>query len=254
MGSGRLAGAVAALSFLLGAAAAATGAPPPTPREILDRVDDIYRGRSSRGTLAMRVVTEHWARELRLEFWTEGRERTLLRILAPAKERGIATLRTAGGIWNYLPRVGQVIRLPATMMGASWMGSHFTNDDLVKQSRMSEDYDFSTTFAGERDGVPVAEITCLPKAKAAVVWGKVLVTVRSDDWTPRSVRYFDEDLAPARTLAFSGFRQVGDRRIPLAARMSPAGREGEFTEVLFEDLVFDLPIPEGLFSLRALRR
>lgn len=253
MGAGRIAGAALFLHLALAASGAAAD-DVPTPREILDRVDDLYRGRSAHGTMSMRVSTEHWRRDMRLEFWTEGADKTLLRILAPQKERGVATLRAEGGLWNYLPRVNQLIRLPPTMMAASWMGSHFTNDDLVKQSRMAEDYDFATTFTGERDGVPVAEITCLPKAGAPVVWGKILVTVRSDDWTPRSVRYFDEDLAPTRTLTFSDFRRIDGRLRPRVARMTPAGRQQEFTELRFEEIAFDVPVPAGLFSLRNLQR
>ena len=226
----------------------------PTPRQMRDRVDNLHRGSASHGSMAMKVVRENWSRELKLEFWTQGKENTLVRILAPAKEQGTATLRTAGNIWNYLPKVNQVIKIPASMMGSSWMGSHFTHDDLVKQNRLAEDYEFVQTFSGERDGAPVVEITCTPKTAAAVVWGRVVVIVSRDDWLPRSIAYFDEDLHPVRTLAFDDFRPLDDLSIPRVARMVPVDPPQERTEIRYEDLSFNVVLPDDWFSIRELQR
>jgi hypothetical protein len=153
-----------------------------SPEDILDRVDDLYRSNSSHGSMTMIIATRHWQRSLSLEFWAKGRDRSLVRIIAPKKEEGTATLRAGTDIWNYLPKVKRVIKLPSSMMSASWMGSHFTNDDLVKESRLTEDYHFKVTYRGLRDGQPVIEIDCVPKPDAAVVWGKVQVTVRQGDY------------------------------------------------------------------------
>ena len=119
-----------------------------TAKEILDKVDDLYRGTSSHGKMTMEVVTSHWNRTLSLEFWSKGKDKSLVRILAPLKEKGTATLRSGNEIWNYLPKVNRVVKLPSSMMSASWMGSHFTNDDLVKQSRFADDYTFEVTRQG----------------------------------------------------------------------------------------------------------
>ncbi len=128
-----------------------------TPREIIDRVDQILRGDSSHGVATMEVVTEHWQRSLTMEMWSLGTEFSLVRVTAPAKEAGTATLKAEDDIWNYLPKVDRTIKIPASMMMGSWMGSHFTNDDLVKESRLVEDYDIELGFDGEREGVAVWE-------------------------------------------------------------------------------------------------
>ncbi|MDY0060967.1 MAG: outer membrane lipoprotein-sorting protein [Myxococcota bacterium] len=227
---------------------------PLTPQTILDRVDDLYRGRSSHGRLAMKVVTEHWTRELKLEFWGQGKDHSLIRILSPAKEKGTATLKAGRDLWNYLPKVRRVIKLPSSMMGGSWMGSHFTNDDLVKESRMADDYDSTIAFTGERDGAEVIEIVGLPRADAAVVWGKVQVTVRRADLLPLQVLFFDEDLALTRTMTFSGIRRLGERELPTIVRMVPVDKPGEVTEMVYEEIHFDLDLPADLFTLRSLER
>lgn len=223
-------------------------------RAILDHVDDLFRGTSSHGRATMRVVTAHWERTLSLEFWTRGKERSLIRILAPTKERGTATLKVENDLWNYLPKVKRVVKLPSSMLSASWMGSHVTNDDLVKESRMADDYDFEVTFEGERDEVPVIEVTCTPKPDAPVVWGRVLVEVRAADLMPRAVRYFDEDLDLARTITYADVAERGGRRLPTRLLVVPTDAPAERTELTWDAIAFDVDLPADTFSLRTLQR
>lgn len=223
-------------------------------KRILDIVDDLYRGKSSAGRMTMAITTEHWQRTLTLEFWSEGKDKSLIRILAPKKEKGTATLRSGGEIWNYLPKVKRIIKLPSSMMSASWMGSHFTNDDLVKESRMADDYTFEQTFEGDRGGRAIIEITCHPKPEAAVVWGKVVATVRRNGYLPVDFKYYDEDLNPARTMIFSEIRNLGNRTMPTLMTIIPADKPKEKTVIKYEDITFDLDLPQGLFSLRSLQR
>ncbi|MFH1091852.1 MAG: outer membrane lipoprotein-sorting protein, partial [Pseudomonadota bacterium] len=225
-----------------------------TPRQILNRVDDLFRGESSHGLMTMTIITVHWKRTLSLEFWSQGKDKSLVRILAPEKEKGTATLRVGNEIWNYLPKVNRTIKLPSSMMSASWMGSHYTNDDLVKENRMADDFTFEITYQGQREGRKVVEITCYPKPEAAVVWGKVLVTVRSEDYLPLHVQYYDEDMALARTMFFSEIGDLGGRNLPTKSTVQPADKPDEKTEVKYHEVRFNLDLPESTFSLRSLQR
>ena len=227
---------------------------PKTGKEILDYIDDLFRGESSQAKLSMRVKTEHWERELELEAWSKGKEKSLIRILAPKKEKGTATLKSDQDLWNYLPKVKRVIKLPSSMMSGSWMGSHFTNDDLVKESRMAEDYTFEISFEGEREGKNVIEITCIPKPEAAIVWGKVIVVVEQDTYLPVKLDYYDEDLDLARTLSYGGNKQFGDRTLPAKLVITPTDKPGESTTVIYEDIRFNLDLPDSQFTLRELQR
>lgn len=140
------------------------------------------------------------------------------------------------------------------MMMASWMGSHFTNDDLVKESRLIRDYVIALSFAGERNGTAVYEFTLMPRADAAVVWGKIVLEVRQADLMPTWQRYEDEDGIVVRELMFSEYKMMGSRFIPTRMVMRPLDKPGEQTEVVYNDLVFDVPISEDTFSLRNLER
>ena len=225
-----------------------------TAEEIIERVDRVLRGDSSHGVTRMQVVTEHWERQMTLELWSLGTDHSLVRLLAPAKEAGTATLMADDDIWNYLPKVDRTIKVPVSMMGGSWMGSHFTNDDLVKESQLIEDYDIEMTFDGERDGVGVWEFRLIPKPEAAVVWGFVDYQVRQDDYMPLWARYFDEDEQLARTMEFSDFRDLGGRVVPAVMDMRPADKPNERTTMFYDELEFDIDIDASFFSLQSLRR
>jgi outer membrane lipoprotein-sorting protein len=230
---------------------AGAAAPALDPAAILDRVDDLYRANSSHGVLTMKVVTSHWSRALELEVWSKGKDESLIRITSPAKERGTTTLKVGANIWNYLPNVKRVVKVPSSMMGGSWMGSHFTNDDLVKVSRMSKDYDVTVDTGAPADRVV---LLCTPKENAAVVWGKLVVSVRRADLMPLSIVYYDEHGKLARTLTFSDVTRMGGREIPAVTRMVPADKPGESTEIRYQSLAVDVPLPADLFSLRSLQR
>ncbi len=237
------------LASLVGSASAETD-----PTEIIRRVDRLLRGDSSRGVATMEVATEHWNRSLSMEVWSLGTDYSLVRITSPAKEAGTATLKADNDIWNYLPKVDRTIKIPASMMMGAWMGSHFTNDDLVKDSQLVDDYEITVGFEGDRDGTDIWQLTLTPRPEAPVVWGHIEYVVRKKDTMPLEARYFDEDGELARSMAFSEFRVLGGRLVPSVMTMQPADKPAESTSLRYDNLDFDVDLDESFFSLRALKR
>ena len=225
-----------------------------SPEKILNNVDDLYRSNASHSILTLSVTTVNWQRTLTLEQWSKGEDKSLIKVLKPKKEKGLATLRVDKNVWNFLPKVKRVVKIPSSMMSSSWMGSHFTNDDLVKQSRMTEDYTFSITFEGMKDGKEIIEVTCLPNKEAAVVWGKVEVVVYADDYLPLRMIYYDEDLLLSRTLEFTNIEMMDGKIIPTMMSMIPTDEPGESTTVKWEEVKFDVTIDDDFFSLRKLQQ
>jgi hypothetical protein len=221
---------------------------------LMKRVDALWRGESSHATLTMKVKTQRYARSMKMEVWSKGKERSLLLIREPKKDRGIATLKVERNIWNYLPKINRTTKIPASMMGGSWMGSHFTHDDLVKESRYQEEYNSSLSFEGERDGVLIYEVSAIPKPDAAVVWGRVVMTIRQDTLTPIEAIYYDEEGAKVRLMQFDQLQQIGDRTVPMRLTLTPEDKPGESTIIHYQQIAFDLPIEEQRFSLRSLRK
>lgn len=237
-----------------GGLAAAPAAAQTDPLEIIDQVDRLMRGDSSRGVATMEVVTEHWEREMTMEVWSLGTDYSLVRLRAPRRDAGTATLMAGDDIWNYLPKVDRTIKIPASMMGGAWMGSHFTNDDLVKESRLVDDYDVELAFEGDRDGAAVWDLRLTPKPEAAVVWGHMEFRVRQADSMPLWARYYDEDGELARTMEYSAFTEMGGRLVPGVMDMRPADKPDERTTFRYDELEFDVDLAPSFFSLRTLQR
>ncbi len=217
---------------------------------LVRHVETQYNGNSAHGRMTMKIATEHWQRTLTMEMWSWQRERFLTRIEAPAKERGVATLKIDRDVWNYLPKVDRTIKIPSSMMGGSWMGSHITNDDLVKSSQVDKEYEFSLVRADEAEIV----IDCLPKPDTVTVWGKLVYTIDRPTMTPAQIDYFDEDLKLVRHLYFDRIEQIGERTIPMRMRVEPVDKPGESTELIYEEIAFDIGLTPEYFSLRNLKK
>ncbi len=223
------------------------------PKSIIDYVDRMLRGDSSRGLVEMSVATPEWERLTRMTIWSQGTQNVLIRVDLPKKDQGMATLRTGGNIWNYLPKTDRVIRVPMSMMMASWMGSHFTNDDLVKESRLVRDYDIKTLFEGARDGADVYEFLLTPRPEAPVVWGQIVYLIRKGDLMPLWAKFYGEDKALKRTATFSDYKVMGGRLVPSRMKMTPEGKANDYTELHYLTLEFDLKLPARTFDLNALK-
>ena len=239
---------------LLAAFVAPPSAHPQSAREIIDQVDRLMRGESSIARFTMDIRTENWDRSLTLRAWSLGTEHALIRVETPQKEAGTATLRADREVWNYLPRVDRTIKVPSSMMMGSWMGSHFTNDDLVKESRLVDDYEIEIVFEGERDGADIWEFVLVPLPEAPVVWGKIRYEVRKEDLMPTWARYYDESDEIVRTMTFTEVRLMGSRLVPMVMTIEPADKPEETTVVRYHELEFDVGLDEDFFSLRNLRR
>ena len=251
----------AILSFALVALAAAplgAATPPPAPRSpefaraILSHIDDMYRGEQSHGVLEMEVKTRHWTRSMSLESWSKGKDYSLVRILEPKKDRGTATLKDKHDLFTYLNNTGRTVKISGAMMSGSWMGSHFTNDDLVRETRLSEDFDIKQLPDDKLDGVPVYHFELTPKPGKPIVWGKIEALIRTSDEMPLKETYFDEDKKPVRELTLAEFKSIGGRTIPTVMTMRPLDGSGEYTRVTWKQLRFDVNLDAGFFSVRNL--
>jgi outer membrane lipoprotein-sorting protein len=226
----------------------------PTGRDILDRVENLLWAKTQRGQYEMSIVTPRWQRTLALRVWMDRPRRSFVRVDAPAKEAGIGSLRIGSEMWNYLPSVERTIKIPPSMMLQPWMGSDFTNDDLVKESSIVDDYTQRVLGTSVSEGEAVYQVEAVPKLDAAVVWGRILYWVRKSDFMPLKQEFFNERGELVRVMTFSDVRSVGGRRVPTRWEMRPVGKPGNVTAVVLKDAVFDPPIDDEVFTQRNLQK
>ncbi len=217
-------------------------------RTLVDRADRIMFARTSAGKMIMKVVKSRTS-TLRMKFWSRGRDRMLVRIASPAKLRGMATLKLGDAVWYYMPRTDRLVRVGSSMMGDSWMGSHFTNDDLVKETELYKHY----TCVSEKYSGDMAVITIKPKPNAPVVWDSIVMHIRKADSIPVKFLYYGSKGHLMRTMEFHDIRVMDGRTVPTRMLLRPADKPSEYTEVRYVKIRFNVAIPGKYFSLQGLK-
>jgi outer membrane lipoprotein-sorting protein len=220
-------------------------------KEILDKMDKVYRADSSEFEMEMEIITPDWTRKMRMKAWSEGMKKTFITILSPSKDKGIGTLKVDSDMWNYFPKVNKVMKVPPSMMMGSWMGSDFTNDDLVKETTFLDDHTAKLLDSKDKD---IIEIEMIPKESAASVWGKIVAKLRKSDYLPVSQDYYDEKGKLVRTMKFYDIKKFGDRSIPAVMEIIPLNKTGHRTKITYINGKFNLKLDSDTFSLRNLQK
>ncbi|MBN1114884.1 MAG: outer membrane lipoprotein-sorting protein [Oligoflexia bacterium] len=229
------------------------GESPPNVEKILKESDRLYRADSCYAKIEMTIVNPNWRRTLLMDTWTIGMDRTMIRILEPKKDRGISTLRIKNEMWNFFPKIDKVMKIPPSMMMGSWMGSDFTNDDLVKESTFIDDYDSKLINPDTKDEKNYY-IELKPRKETVSVWGKIINVVARDTYIPVRQEFFDEKDRKIRIITFSEIKNLGGKKLPVLMEVVPAGRKDKKTTIRYIDAVFNGKVPESVFSLRNLRK
>ena len=218
--------------------------------EIIKKLDENMRGKNISMKLSMRIVSLGHERTMKMESFSEGTKKSFTKILYPPKDRGITFLSLDNQMWQYVPKIERVIKIPPSMMLQNWMGSDITNDDVVKQSSIVEDYDARII---KREG-PVVTIELIPKEDAAVVWGKVISNIDTQTYTSNKDVFYDEDGQEVRFFLYEKVKKFGEYYLPTYWKVQASDKKNKFTEIILEEVVYDKDISQQYFKKSALRR
>ncbi len=222
--------------------------------EIVRKADEKMQGNSNHAEMTMKIVRADWSREVGIKSWAKGTDLSVILITAPARDKGAAFLKRGKELWNWQPRIDRVIKLPPSMMMQSWMGSDFTNDDLVKQSSIVNDYKHKILSDSIVEGDNCYKILLDPKEDAPVVWGKIEVYITKDNYLQKLVKYYDEDGYLVNTMQLTDIKNIGGRTIPTKMIMIPAEEEDQQTIITYKSIAFDIEIKDQFFSLQNVKR
>lgn len=217
--------------------------------ELLAKIDNLYQQDNSHSIMTMDIVTPDFERSMKMEAWSIGLDYSLVRVLEPKKERGISTLKREKDMWNFLPKINKVIKVPPSMMMGSWMGSDFTNDDLMREGSWVEEYDVTLT---EDDTLYTLDL--IAKENTVTVWGAMQITIDKASLLPITQTYFDEDGSRMREMRFSEVKTFDDVTLPTVMELVPLNKEGNKTRVVYDFMEFDVGIDRDFFSLQNLKK
>lgn len=221
--------------------------------ELIREIDRLYRAETSYTEIEMEIVTPHWQRTIAMLGWSEGMDKTFLRLTAPQREKGMATLRIDNKMWNFLPKTNKVMKIPPSMMMGSWMGSDFTNDDIVKETSLFEDYSYESITPDSVADDNLVYINCIPREGLPVVWGNIVIALRKSDHLPVWDKYYDEKGDLKRIMTYSEIKDLGGRMIPTVLTIVPQTKVGHRTVIRYLNAEFNIELDDDVFSLRNLR-
>jgi len=223
-------------------------------KEIIKKADEKSRGLSSKGEMSMTIIRPKWSRTVTMKTWSKGSEYFLIYVKSPKKDAGQVFLKREKEMWNWIPAIERTIKIPPSMMMQSWMGSDFTNDDLVQESSIVKDYNhklLGTEIVREKS---CYKIELKPKPDAPVVWGKIIVWITKDGYDQWKAKYYDEDDFLVNIENSYNIKKMDDRSIPTKIEIIPADKKGQKTVLEFINMQFNITLDESFFSQQNMKK
>ncbi|EJC6794764.1 outer membrane lipoprotein-sorting protein [Vibrio parahaemolyticus] len=221
--------------------------------DIVQKSDQAMRGKSSYSEATMEIVRPDWTRSMTMKSWTKGTELSLVLVTAPAKDKGSASLKRHREMWNWVPSIERIIKIAPSMLSQSWMGSDFTNDDLINQSSIVVDYQHALLGNDSFDGDKVWVIEATAKPDAPVVWNKVTLWISQSTYLQRKVEFYDEFDERVNVLTTYDVKELGGRKIATRMEMKPVDKPGNKTIFTTHQAQFDFDINDDFFSQQQMK-
>ena len=218
--------------------------------EIIKKLDENMRGQSIYMKMSMEIKSLGHTRTIKIENWAKGTKKSFVKITYPPKDRGITFLSLDNQMWQYVPKIERVIKIPPSMMLQNWMGSDITNDDMVKQNSIVEDYTAKILEKKENN----VTIELIPKEDSAVVWGKIISHIDTNTYTSSKDIFYDEEGKEVRTFTYDNIKKYGKYYIPTYWELRPSDKKENYTKIELEEIEYDIEISEQYFKKSALKR
>jgi len=134
------------------------------------------------------------------------------------------------------------------MMSQGWMGSDYTNDDILKESSIVLDYIHKIIGSETISGYDCYKIQLEPKESAAVVWGRIILWISKAEFYELKAAYYDEDGNMVKTHVLSDIKFMHDRKIPTRFEIIPEDKPTQKTIVKILSAKFNIPLQDSFFS------
>ncbi len=223
--------------------------------EIIEKADDKFNGEESGiSVMAMTIVRPTWKRTVEFKSWNKGTANSLTLITAPSREKGQTFLKRGNEMWSWNPSISRLIKLPPSMMSQGWMGSDYTNDDILKESSIVTDYTHKIIGEEIIDGRMCHKIEMIAHEDAAVIWGQQIRWIDKKDYLFMKAELYDEDGYLIRSEIGSDIKTMDGRLIPTRIELIPEEEEGHKTIIQIKEIEFNAPMDDKFFSQQNMKR
>ena len=222
--------------------------------DIIKKAEDRMKGETSFSEMTITTIRPKWKREMRIKTWTKGDDFSATLIMSPAKDKGSVFLKRKKEMWNYVPSIERTIKMPPSMMSQSWMGTDMTNDDLVKESSLKNDFTKKILGSEMIENLDCYKIELTPKANINSIWGKILIWISKKDYLQLKTKFYDQDHFLVNTILGKEVRMMGGKLIPTVMEVIPSDKKGHMTRIKYTSMQFDLKIDDQIFTTQYMKR
>ena len=223
--------------------------------DIVKKADEKFNGeKSSYSVMAMTIIRPTWKRTIEFKNWSFGRDFALTLIISPAKEAGQTFLKRGPEMWSWNPSISRLVKLPPSMMSQGWMGSDYTNDDILKESSVVKDYTHEIVGEENIGDRLCYKIKMTAKADASIVWGKQFRWIDKKDFLVLKAELYDEDGSLVRTESGSNIKVMDGRAITTKIELVPVEDPDNKTLIEIREIKFNVPVDESYFSQQNMKR
>lgn len=233
---------------VLGSIAISMNTATPTAEQILAKAEQKLAASSVIAEMDITIQRPRWTKNMSLKTWAKGVDYAVAYVTGPDKDKGTVYLKAKDDVYNYLPKIKKTVKLPAALMSQNWMGTDMSTDDLVKLTKLTQDYSAKVTGSQTVSGKDCYEITLTPKASADVLWGKLVTCIDKKDYIQLKTIFYDEDQEQVNTMVASNVKNMGGKMLASKMVMTPANKAGHSTTVVYRSMSFNKALSSTFFT------
>jgi len=226
----------------------------PTADEIIKKAEDRLTGKTSYSEVTVTTIRPKYTREMTIKTWTKGTDYSVTLILSPAMDEGTVFLKRRNEIWNYIPSIDRLVKMPPSMLSQSWMGTDIKNDDLLENSSLIDDYNKKIVATEEIEGYSCYKIELTPKENVNSIWGQIIMWISKADYMQMQVQYYDEDNELINTFYGKSVKLMGGLKIPTENIIVPANKKGNKTKIVTTKRQLNIEVNDNIFTTQYMKR
>jgi outer membrane lipoprotein-sorting protein len=175
----------------------------------------------------------------------KGKDKIAMLYLAPASEKGRATLRLGENMWLYIPNVNKPIRITSLQ---SIVGGVFNNADLMQ---LDYHVEYDALFAGETQNEHILDLKAKNKT---VAYDKLKMWVTKDGTTLRRVEAYASSGMLIKTLVFKDDKNFGNGLVRPATIETTSPLYKGYRSLMIYQRIKPRRFPDEVFTLNYLAR
>ena len=226
----------------------------PTGQKLLKLIDANMVATSQSSTFTMTIQTRRGSRTIRARSWANENDNSFTEFLAPPRERGVKMLKLDDQLWTYHPGTDRVIRIAGHLLRQSVMGSDLSYEDLLDNRELLELYEarvVAVDTIADRS-CWVVELSTREGMETAYHTRKLWVD--REQYLPLMEERYGRSGLLLKKTGITEVSHIGDRWYPRRMYFRDMLKKGDGTEIVIEQIEFDIVIPPHLFTRAALRK